>query len=239
MADKPLVIITGASKGIGKALAVRFSREPVSLLLISRNMQPLTELNNFREVIYKSVDVANYNDLAQSIKEAEDRFGPSACLINNAGILKIGLLEESPLQDNNYEIDVLLKGVMNGIKVVLPSMHRAQQGTIINISSIGDRKPGPMAPIYHACKAAIHSLSESLQQAEAKKYVRVINLAPGFIKTNIHKEMGISFEEYCKIVDYPDFISPEEFAEIVLFCWKLPQKICIRDMVIMPTNTAF
>jgi NADP-dependent 3-hydroxy acid dehydrogenase YdfG len=57
--------------------------------------------------------------------------------------------------------------------------------------------------------------------------------------SDIHEQMGISFEEYCRVTGYPDFISPEELAEVVMFCWKQPQKICIRDIVVMPTNSAF
>jgi NADP-dependent 3-hydroxy acid dehydrogenase YdfG len=67
----------------------------------------------------------------------------------------------------------------------------------------------------------------------------VINVAPGFVKTNIHAEMGISFEEYCKLLGNPDFISAKELAGVILFCWRQPQRICVRDIVVMPTNSSF
>ena len=118
-------------------------------------------------------------------------------------------------------------------------MHARKRGTIINVSSIGDRKPGPSAETYHAAKAAVRSLTESLQQAEAKNSVRVINIAPGFVKTNIHAGMGISFEEYCRLTGNPDFIAPDRIADIILFCYKQPQAICIRDLVVMPTTSAY
>jgi NADP-dependent 3-hydroxy acid dehydrogenase YdfG len=134
---------------------------------------------------------------------------------------------------------VLFKGVVHGTRAVLPGMSARKHGTIINVSSIGDRKPGPFGATYHASKAAVRSLSESLQQAEAKNNVRVINIAPGFVKTNIHADMGISFEEYSRQLGNPEFIAPERIAEIVLFCYKQPQAICIRDLVVMPTTSAF
>jgi NADP-dependent 3-hydroxy acid dehydrogenase YdfG len=69
--------------------------------------------------------------------------------------------------------------------------------------------------------------------------VRVINVAPAYIKTNIHQGMGISFEEYCRLLGNPDFLEAEELAEIVLYCWKLPPTICIRDIVVAPTRSGF
>jgi NADP-dependent 3-hydroxy acid dehydrogenase YdfG len=64
-------------------------------------------------------------------------------------------------------------------------------------------------------------------------------VAPGFVKTNIHVGMGISFEEYCERLGHPDFIGADELAEIILFCWKQPQRICVRDIVVMPTSSNF
>ena len=107
------------------------------------------------------------------------------------------------------------------------------------ISSIGDRAPGPDGEVYHASKAAVRPLSASLQKGEAANNVRVINIAPGFVRTCIHVDMGISFEAYCKQLGNPDFISAEELADSILFCWKLPQRICIRDIVVMPTTSSF
>ena len=82
-------------------------------------------------------------------------------------------------------------------------------------------------------------MAECLQMAEAKNNIRVINVAPGLIKTNIHQNMGISFEEYCQKLGNPTFITPEELAEIIYFCWRLPQRICVRDIVVMPTDCGF
>jgi NADP-dependent 3-hydroxy acid dehydrogenase YdfG len=129
--------------------------------------------------------------------------------------------------------------VLHGIRAVLPGMTARRRGTIINVSSVGDRKPGPLAATYHASKAAVRSLSESLQQAEAKNNVRIINIAPGFVKTNIHADMGISFEDYSRQLGNPEFIAPERIADIILFCYQQPQAICIRDLVAMPTTSAY
>ncbi|KTD24553.1 MULTISPECIES: SDR family oxidoreductase [Legionella] len=235
---KPLVVITGASAGIGRALANKFSEEGHPCLLISRHMEPLPELTG-REISYAQVDVTNYLQLEEAIRDAEKKYGKTECLINNAGLIHIGEFSEMPIEKIHEEIAVLLNGVINGIKVVLSDMAERKSGTIMNISSIGDRKPGALGVSYHASKHAVRSVAESLQMAEAKNNVRIMNIAPGLIRTNIHANMGISFEEYCELLGNPTFIMPEELADIILFCWKLPQKICIRDLVVMPTDCAF
>src|SRR5229473_4847545 len=234
----PLVVITGASHGIGRALALAFAREGHALLLIARHA---AEIDGLGDVPHRfaEVDVADFPRFAAAVQEAEAAFGPVDCLVNNAGFLHVGDFRSRTVDDLDHEIDVLLKGVVHGIRAVLPGMSARKHGTIINVSSIGDRKPGPSGETYHASKAAVRSLTESLQQAEAKNNVRIINIAPGFVRTNIHVGMGISFDEYCRLTGNPDFIAPERIADIILFCYKQPQAICIRDLVVMPTTSAY
>lgn len=238
MAHKSLIVITGASQGIGKALAKKFIADGHPCLLISRNISPMPEFEG-KAVLYEKVDVADYPAMEGAIATARRKYGQVACLINNAGMINVGDFLEVPIEKMQAEIDVLIKGVINGIKVVLPGMVEKKSGTIINISSVADHRPSPLAVSYHASKHAVRSISESLQIGEAKNNVRVLNIAPGLVKTNIHKNMGISFEEYCKLLGNPTFIQPEELAEIIYFCWKLPQHICVRNLVVMPTDSNF
>jgi NADP-dependent 3-hydroxy acid dehydrogenase YdfG len=104
---------------------------------------------------------------------------------------------------------------------------------------VSDRKTSSVAVTYTATKYAVRALSESLREAEGKNGVRVINIAPGYVRTNIHAGMGISFEEYKRALGNPDFLSAEELADIVLYCWKLPPHICVRDIIVTPTKTTF
>jgi len=235
---KPLVVVTGASHGIGRAVASAFAADGYPLLLIARHPEQPDDIasGQYRQA---AVDVANYAELEAAIRAAEAVHGPTECLVNNAGFVKIGPLETRDPAEMSYEVDVLLKGVLHGIRAVLPGMVASKSGTIINVSSIGDRVPGPDGEVYHACKAAVRSVGASMQKGEAANNVRVINIAPGLVKTNIHADMGISFEEYCRRLGNPDFISAEELAEIIMFCWRQPQRICIRDIVVMPTGSSF
>ena len=235
---KPLVVVTGASHGIGRALAAKFATENHPLLLISRHLEPLQGLPP-DQIRQAAVDVVDYIALESAIRESEAVYGPTECLINNAGFLRVGEIKDRNVADMSYEVGVLFKGVLHGVRAVLPDMVKRRSGTIINVSSIGDRTPGSEGEVYHASKAAVRSLSMSLQKGQAANNVRVVNIAPGFVKTNIHAEMGISFKEYCERLGNPEFINPEELAEIIFLCWKLPQRICVRDIVVMPTTSSF
>ena len=232
---KPLIVITGASAGIGKALAEEFVNDGHPCLLISRSIEPMAEFAG-KDVLYAQVDVSDYSALEQAIRDAEEKYGKTECLINNAGMATIKLFKDVPVEKYEQEVDVLLKGVLHGIKIVLEDMQQRKSGTIINVSSVGDRKPSPHAVSYSACKYAVRSIAESLQMGEAINNIRVMNIAPGLIRTDIHKTMGISFEEYCERLGNPTFIAAKELADIIMFCWRQPKHICIRDIVVMPTD---
>lgn len=235
---QPLVVITGASSGIGLALARAFVKEDHALLLLARHMESLPDLPQDR-IAYAQADAADYGAVELAIRCAEDRFGKAECLVNNAGFADARNFKSVDPASYDHEIDVNLRGVLNCTKVVIGDMSARGSGTIINISSVSDRKTAPVAVTYTATKYGVRALSESLREAEGRNGLRVINVAPGYVKTNIHKTMGISFDEYRQALGNPDFLSAEEVAEVILFCWKLPQRICVRDIVVTPTRSSF
>ncbi len=235
---KPLVVITGASSGIGRSTARAFAKEGNPLLLISRQIQPLPELRD-APAIYEQADVSDFDAVEHAIRKAEGQYGRTECLVNDAGMADARDFKSVDVESYTREIDVNLRGVLNCTKVVIGDMSARKSGTIINISSVSDRKTSPVAVTYTATKYAVRALTESLREAEGRNGVRVINVAPAYVRTNIHKGMGISFEEYCRLLGNPDFLSPDELAEIILYCWKLPKSICIRDIVVAPTHSIF
>lgn len=220
-----LVIITGASGGIGAAVAELFSAQGYFLGLISRN--PNTTLNiDSNRSMFISTDVTNSAILTQSIKQLEDKFGAVDCLINNAGMVIPGSFDELTPEQNKQVVDLNILGVMNGIHAVLPSMIQRNHGTVINISSLADRLPRPHTSVYAASKAAVKSLTESLRAAYAKQNIRFVNIAPAKIKTSLMLNTNLPEKE---------LISPEEMAEIILWVYQQPGHICIRDLVVAPT----
>lgn len=233
----PLIVITGASSGIGRATARAFAAVGHPLLLISRHIEALGELAG-KAVRYAQADVADFDAIQRAVQEAEREFGPTSGLINSAGFADARPFEQVLPSEYEREIQTNLLGVLNAIKAVLAGMVERRSGTIINISSVSDYKTCPVAIAYTATKHAVRALSESLREAEGKNGVRVINMSPGYVKTNIHKSMGVTFEQYCQALGNPDFMTADELAAIILYCFQLPGHLCVRELVVAPTRTA-
>jgi NADP-dependent 3-hydroxy acid dehydrogenase YdfG len=135
------------------------------------------------------------------------------------------------------EIETNLWGVLNCTNAVISGMAARQSGTIVKIGSVSDRKTAPVALAYTATKYAVRVFSESLREAQSANGMRMINIAPSYVRTNIHAGMHVTFEEYRERLGNPDFMTAEQLAEIVLFCGKQPQAIC--DLAVAPTRTLF
>lgn len=235
---KPLAVVTGASSGIGLAVARALAAEGHPLLLISRHAAPLPDFAP-APAHWAALDVADYEAFAAAVTAAETDFGGADLLVNAAGSADARSFLEAEPARIRAEIETNLLGAMNGMKTVVAGMQARQRGTIVNISSVSDRKTFPQAIAYTASKYGLRAAGESLREAEGMQGVRVVNLAPGYVKTNIHAGMGVTFEEYRRLLGNPDFLSAEELAGIVLWCYRLPQHICIRDLVVAPTRSGF
>jgi NADP-dependent 3-hydroxy acid dehydrogenase YdfG len=221
-----VVIITGASSGIGAEMAKCFSQAGYYTGLLARNLKALEALNIPNSVSY-SVDVTEYQAFKTAILNIQNQMGPIDCLINNAGLSKNGDFLEIDHLDNTKMIEINLLGVVNGIEIVLPGMRENKSGTIINISSVADRSARPKLVTYAATKAAVKSLSESLRVANACYGIRVCNVAPAMVATpmlrDLKKTSGVE-------------IKPEDVAKAALWIYQQPPGVCIRDLVIGPTR---
>jgi NADP-dependent 3-hydroxy acid dehydrogenase YdfG len=153
----PLVMVTGASSGIGKALAIAFARDGHPLLLMSRHIEPIAGLPE--DTVYRQADVADYRAIEAAVDAAIGIHGPVECLVNNAGMADARAFDEVDEPSYTRELDTNLKGVFNCTKAVLAGMRARQSGTIINISSISDRKTSPVALAYSASKRCAPSAS--------------------------------------------------------------------------------
>ena len=225
MTESKAVIITGASSGIGSATAKAFSEAGYLVAMLARNKN-IMERFHIPNSIAIECDVTDIESVKNAINLAQEKFGVIDCLINNAGFAKGGEFTEISHDDNQTMIEVNLNGAINCIETILPTMQKNKSGTIINISSVADRKSRPNLAIYAATKAAIKSLSESLRAENAKYGIRVCNIAPAKIKTPLLMASKLS----------PDQIIPvEDVAKAILWVYEQPKIICIRDLVIAPT----
>ncbi len=222
----PVVVITGASSGIGAQIARTFADHGFQLVLLSRNAQAIENLKIPNSHAFP-LDVADSTSFQDRINLIESDFGPISCLINCAGTVLTGDFTQSDLGKIESLVQVNLMGVMNGMHAVLPGMRTRRSGTIINISSLSDRNSRPNVAAYAASKAAVKSLTESLRMGNAAHGIRITNIAPGVVKTPMIE--GTAFESVPSI-------SAEDLAKSVLFIYEQPSHVCIRDMVVAASN---
>ena len=179
-----LVVITGASSGIGRATAIRLSKAGYSLLLLARRVEKLEELN-LPNTMVRKLDVTDLSRFQEVIDEATNKFGPVDLIVNNAGIMLLGNIATQNPVEWQQMLNVNVMGVLNGIKVVLSDMLKRNSGTIINISSIAGRKTFPDHAAYCASKFAVHALSENIRGEIANSNVRMTVIAPGVVETEL------------------------------------------------------
>lgn len=235
---QPLVVITGASSGIGAAIAKQFSAAGHPLLLLARRVEPMQvlELPNSLSI---GVDVTDTDAIKAAINQAEAQFGPVGCLINNAGVMLLGQIDTQDPNEWSRMLNINVMGVLNGIHAVLAGMKARKTGTIINISSVAGRKTFPNHAAYCATKFAVHALTENIREEVAMDDVRLITIAPGAVETEL---LSHTTDDAIK-AGYHDWkqqmggvIAPENVAAAALFAWQQPQNVCVREIVLAPTR---
>lgn len=234
-AKKKLVVITGASSGIGKAAAELFARKGYSLLLIARNTMEFSS----SDIMQAEVDVTDRIALIDAIRQAEAQFGPVDCLINNAGVMLLGDIDTQDPEEWQKMFDVNVMGVLNGIHAILPQMIARKGGTIINTSSIAGRKTFPKHAAYCGTKFAVHAITENLREEVAKHNVRLVTIAPGAVETNLLSHTtsaGIKadYERWKESIG--GVITPNVIAEAMLYAYQQPQNVCVREIVLAATG---
>ena len=235
---KPLVAVTGASSGIGEAIARQLSAKGHSLLLLARRLDRLEALD-LPNTLCRKVDVTDRGAIKAAVAEAEAQYGPVDCIVNNAGLMQLGMAhEQDPVEWDNM-IDVNIKGVLNGIHAVLPGMKERKSGTIINLSSVAGVKGFPSHVAYCGTKFAVHGLSETLREEVADDSIRVITIAPGAVETELlghttSEEIIAGYEGWKDSMG--GVIQPNDIADCVSFVYGQPQSVCIRELVVTATR---
>ena len=238
MENKKLIAITGASSGIGAAMAKAFSLAGYPLLLMARRIE-LMEAMSLPNAICKKVDVLDLEGMKDAISEAEEIHGKVDCMINNAGVMINGKPQSQSPEDWQKMLDVNIRGVLNGIHLVLKDMVDRQTGTIINMGSIAGIKTFPDHTVYCGTKFAVHAITENIREEVSGSNVRLINIAPGMVYTEL-LDHGCEEEARKGWMDYAEQIGgalkPESIAQSVLFSYQMPQEVCVREIVICPTG---
>ncbi|MDG2747447.1 SDR family oxidoreductase [Vibrio parahaemolyticus] len=235
---KKLVVITGASSGIGEAIARRFSEESHPLLLVARRVERLEALN-LPNTLCEKVDVTDQASLITAIEKAEAQFGPADVLVNNAGVMLLGQIDTQDAAEWKRMFDVNVLGLLNGMHSVLAPMKARNSGTVINISSIAGKKTFPDHAAYCGTKFAVHAISENVREEVAASNVRVTTIAPGAVETELlshttSQDIKDGYDAWK--VDMGGVLAADDVARAVMFAYQQPQNVCIREIALAPTK---
>lgn len=235
MSENQVSVVTGASRGIGKAIALALADEGHDIIIFGRDRNALDKVSevikskNVR-VLSFSGDVRDVDFVNNSVQEISDKFGRIDNLINNAGFGIFKNFVDSSLQEFRDQIDVNLFGVYNFTKAVVPSMINAKKGNIINISSLAGKNSFVGGTMYSASKFALMGFSRSLMLELREHFIRVVLICPGSVDTEFFVESGHSAPAKGKV------LLAEDIAHTVLSVIRLPERAMISEIDIRPTN---
>lgn len=228
-------LITGAGKGIGKAIAIALAKEGVNVILISRTQLDVDQLaikiENFGvKSLALSADVSDINSINTAVEKALTEFKTIDILINNAGIASFGnFLELEPTEWEKI-IQVNLMGTYYTTRAVLPNMIERQTGDIINISSTAGLNGNALTSAYSASKFAVLGLTDSLMQEMRKHNIRVTALTPSTVATDMAIDLKLTDGNPEKVMQ------SEDVAELIIAQLKLNRRVFIKNSSIWSTN---
>jgi 3-oxoacyl-[acyl-carrier protein] reductase len=228
-------LVTGAGKGIGRAIALALAAEGVNVALMARTTAQLEQVA--QEVKAKGVkaavvtaDVTDINAVNKAVAEAREQLGPLDILINNAGVGAFAKFLE--LEPEKWEsiIKVNLLGPYYVTRAVLPEMIERQAGDIINISSTAGQKGAPVTSAYSASKFGLIGMSESLMQEVRKHNIRVSTLTPSTVATDMAIDLKLTDGNPERVMQ------PEDFAEFIVAHLKLNRRVFVKEAGLWSTN---
>nr|WP_315162189.1 3-ketoacyl-ACP reductase [uncultured Flavobacterium sp.] len=228
-------LITGAGKGIGKAIAIALAKEGVNVILVARTQEEIdsvaAKVRSLRvKALAITADVADINSVNAAVAKALAEFGTIDILINNAGIAAFGKFLELEPTDWERIIQVNLMGTYYVTRAVLPNMIERQTGDIINISSTAGLSGNALTSAYSASKFAVLGLTESLMQEVRKHNIRVTALTPSTVATDMAKELNLTDGNPDKVMQ------AEDMAELIIVQLKLNRRVFIKNSSIWSTN---
>jgi NADP-dependent 3-hydroxy acid dehydrogenase YdfG len=236
-----VVVITGASSGLGEATARLLSAQGAIVVLGARRVDRLQALadeliGSGGKALAITTDVSHYDQVKRLVDAAVETYGRIDVIINNAGLMPQSPLERLKVDEWDQMIDVNIKGVLYGIAAALPYMQQQQAGQIINVSSVAGHKVGPGFAVYAATKHAVLALSEGLRQ-EVKPYnIRTTVISPGAVATELPN--SVTEPDIAEKVRnfYEIAIPADSFARAVVFSMSQPEEVDVNEILFRPTR---
>lgn len=244
--SKQIVLVTGASSGIGLACAETFAREGARLILTARRKERLDTLaqdlkkKHGTETLTIQLDVRNQPAVEKAFQTLPAGWQDIEVLVNNAGLSRgLDKLYEGKLDDWEEMIDTNVKGLLYVSRAVIPGMVARGRGTIINLGSIAGHEVYPGGNVYCASKHAVDALTKGLRDDLVDTPLRVCTVDPGLVETEFSIVRFRGNEQRAKTV-YQNLtpLSPADVADAVLYCAAAPPHVQIAEIIILPTNQA-
>lgn len=223
-------VITGASSGIGATVAQYLAGEGVNVVLAARSKDKLetveTSIRNQEGTNTMSVaaDVSKQDEVNALVEKAKDAFGSVDIYVNNAGAMLSSRLQDGNVEAWDTMIDVNIKGVLYGIHAVLTEMMERQSGHIINISSVSGLEVNKVSAVYSATKYAVRALSMSMEKELAKTGVRVTNISPGMVNTDLSSGGAGDRKP----------LETDDIAKAVVYAVTQPEYVNVNEITVRP-----
>lgn len=235
-----VVIITGASSGIGEATAIELASKGAKLVLAARREDRLKKLEEEIQkiggrAVYKVTDVASHEQVEALAEYALKEFGKIDVMVNNAGVMPLSPVHQKKIDEWDKMIDVNIKGLLYGIAAVLPFMRERKEGHIINVSSIAGHLVFPASAVYSGTKFAVRAITEGLRIEEASNNIRTTIISPGTISTELLEAISDP-KLKSEIVEVSKIgIKPASIARAIAFAIEQPSNVAVNEMIIRPT----
>ncbi|MDN7228296.1 SDR family oxidoreductase [Planococcus liqunii] len=240
--DDKVIIITGASSGIGEAAALYLSERGAKVVLAARSEEKLKVLaerinNSGGTALYRSTDVTNKDEVQSLVDFTIEKFNRVDTLINSAGLMLFSMWDNTHVEEWEKMIDLNLKGVLYGIAAVLPKMKEQGSGQIINVGSVAGHAVGEGHGVYSSTKYAVKAITESLRKEMSVKYnIKASMVSPGVIATNwqdtvTDRDVESVLENLNEVA-----IDVEHVAKTIAFVIDQPADVLINDVLVTPTS---
>ncbi|MCB1742224.1 MAG: SDR family oxidoreductase [Gammaproteobacteria bacterium] len=237
-----VVIITGASSGIGEATTRRLLACGAKVVIGARREERLKALvDSFSDspISYRVADVTKPEDMENLASLALDRYGRIDVIFNNAGVMPTANLSEARRDEWRMMLDINILGVLNGIAAVLPTMKQQKAGHIIATDSVAGHVVYPASAVYCGTKFAVRAIMEGLRQEERENNIRSTIISPGLVNTELYRTIGdkVAGEALRDAAQTPGVgLSPDDIADAVAYAMGTPHTVAVSEVVIRPTN---
>ncbi len=226
-------IITGASSGIGATIAKHLAHEGANVVLAARRKEKLgtiaEEINTAGEgqALAVPTNVANRSEVEAMVKKAAETFGDIDIYVNNAGLMLDARVREGKVEEWEQMIDVNIKGALYGINAVTPTMIERSTGHIINIASVSGQEVTKISSVYSATKFAVRALSMGMEKELARTGVRVTNISPGMVDTDLARSRGRSNSDRRPL-------DTDDIARAIVYAVTQPDYVNVNEITVRP-----